>query len=64
MSNKDLKLSGMKTHDCHVLMTQILLVVLCGSFKHIKIRDTVIRLCYFFNEINTKVLDIEALDNL
>jgi hypothetical protein len=54
----------MKTHDYHVLMTHILPVVLRGSFKNIKIRDTVIRLCYFFNEINTKVLDIEALDNL
>ncbi|KAL5647564.1 hypothetical protein ACJX0J_041919, partial [Zea mays] len=32
--------------------------------NNIKIRDTVIRLCYFFNEINSKVLDIEALDNL
>jgi hypothetical protein len=59
MSKKDLKLSGMKTHDCHVLMTQILHVVLRGSFKNIKIRDTVIKLCYFFNEINSKVLDIQ-----
>ncbi|KAL5668238.1 hypothetical protein ACJX0J_020459, partial [Zea mays] len=29
-----------------------------------KLKPKTVRLCYFFNEINSKVLDIEALDNL
>jgi len=43
--------SGMKSHDCHVMMTQILPVAMRGIMeKHI--RDTLTGLCNFFDVIS------------
>ena len=45
------RFSGMKSHDCHVMMTQILPVALRGIMdKHV--RDTLIGLCNFFDVIS------------
>nr|AAT58820.1 unknown protein [Oryza sativa Japonica Group] len=59
----DLKLVGMKSHDCHVLITQILPVVIRGILPP-KVRHTIQRLCAFFNAIGQKVIDPEDLDGL
>ena len=63
VSMEDLKLIGMKSHDCHVLMTQMLPVAI-RSILPIKVRETIMRLCYFFNTIAQKVIDPEGLDAL
>jgi hypothetical protein len=63
VSMEDLKLVGMKSHDCHVLMTQMLPVAI-RNIQPSYLRDTIIRLCYFFNTISQKVIDLEALDIL
>ena len=63
VSLKDLKLVVMKSHDCHVLMTQILPVTIRGILP-IKVRDTVLSLCNFFNTIYQKATDPERLDCL
>ncbi|XP_027933103.1 uncharacterized protein LOC114188698 [Vigna unguiculata] len=63
VSMKDLKLLGLKSHDCHVLMQQLLPVAIRGILPK-NVRYTLTRLCFFFNAICSKVIDIEKLDQL
>ena len=60
---KDLKLRGMKAHDCHVMLTQMLSVVIRGILLD-KLRDPIIKLCSFFNTISQKVIDPNKLEKL
>jgi hypothetical protein len=53
----------MKTHDCHVIMTQLLPVALRGILPP-KDRAPIIKLCSFFNAISRKVIDLSMLDQL
>ncbi|XP_028801682.1 uncharacterized protein LOC114756892 [Neltuma alba] len=63
VSMDDLKLVGMKSHDYHVLMQQLLPVVIRGIMKD-DVRNTITKLCIFFNAICSKVIDTEKLDEL
>lgn len=63
VSMKDLKLLGMKSHDCHVLMTQMIPVAIRGILPD-RIRHTITKLCLFFSMIHSKVIDPEGLDAL
>lgn len=63
VSMKDLKLVGMKSHDCHVMMTQMLPVAIRGVLPD-KVRDPIIRLCSFFNTISKKAINPQILDKL
>ena len=57
------RFSGMKSHDCHVMMTQILPVALRGTMdKHV--RDTLIGLCNFFDVISRKSISVKQLRRL
>ena len=47
VSMKDLKLLGMKSHDCHILMTQMIPVAIRGVLPP-RVRHTVTKLCLFF----------------
>ena len=62
---KDLKFNIhlMKAYDCHVIMTQVLLVAIRGVLLE-KLRDPIIKLCSFFNTISHKVIDPATLDKL
>ncbi|XP_073153400.1 uncharacterized protein [Henckelia pumila] len=63
VSMKDLKLVGLKSHDYHTLMQQLLPVAIRGVLpKHV--RDSITRLCFFFNELCNKVMDPSKLDEL
>ena len=63
MSMKDLKLVGMKSHDCHVMMTQMLpIAIRCIKPDYVKLAVT--RLCHFFNAIAHKVIDPTELSAL
>ena len=53
----------MKAHDCHVIMTQLLPVALCGILPP-KVRAPIIKLCSFFNAISKKVIDVSTLEQL
>jgi len=59
----DLKLVGLKSHDCHVLMQQLLPVAVRGILPD-KDRVSVTHLCFFFNAICSKVIDSKQLDEL
>ena len=63
MSVNDLKLVGLKSHDCHMLMQQLLPVVVHGIL-HEKVRLAITHLCFFFNAICCKVIDPQQLDDL
>ena len=61
MSLKELELFGIKSHDYHAVMQQLLLVALCLIFpKHV--RYTI--LCIFFYELRTKVVDVPKLNEV
>ena len=52
------RFSGMKSHDCHVMMTQIIPIALRGiTGKHV--RDTLIGLCNFFDVISRKSISVK-----
>nr|BAV56711.1 transposase [Ipomoea nil] len=60
---KELKLVGLKSHDCHTFMQQLLPVAIRGVLpKHV--RYAITRLCFFFNVICSKVIDSSKLDAL
>ena len=63
VSMKDLKLIGLKSHDCHVLMQQLLPVAIRDILPK-NVRQTIMRLCFFFNSICAKVIDDKSLDQL
>jgi ssDNA-binding Zn-finger/Zn-ribbon topoisomerase 1 len=63
VSMSDLKLVGMKSHDCHVLMQQLLPVAIRGILPP-QVRYTSTRLCFFFNTICSKVINPTILDDL
>ena len=58
-----LKLVDLKSHDCHVLMQQLLLVAIRGILPR-NVRLTITNLCLFFNSICGKVIDPGNLDDL
>ncbi|XP_074336175.1 uncharacterized protein LOC141673340 [Apium graveolens] len=63
VSMKDLKLLGLKSHDCHVLMQHFLPVTIRGILpRHVRVVIT--KLCFFFNAICSKVIDPLTLDKL
>jgi len=63
LSMDDLKLMGLKSHDCHVLMQDLLLVAIHGILP-INIRQVITRLCLFLNVICRKVIDPTRFDEL
>nr|CAE02226.2 OSJNBb0015C06.4 [Oryza sativa Japonica Group] len=63
VSLQDLKLVGMKSYDCHVLITQLLPVAIRNILPP-KVRHTIQRLCSFFHAIGQKIIDPEVLDEL
>jgi len=60
---KDLKLLGLKSHDCNVLMQQLLQVAIRGISPK-NVRYALTRLCFSFNAICSKVMDPAKLDQL
>jgi len=63
ISMQDLKLVSLKSHDCHVMMQQLLLVTF-RAILHTFVRGILTRLCMFFNAICKKVINHRVLDDL
>ena len=51
ISTKEKKFTNLKSHDCHVLMTQLLPVVIRGILPD-NVRATITKLCAFMNAIS------------
>ncbi|KAL0539414.1 hypothetical protein IC582_023626 [Cucumis melo] len=63
VSIEDSKLNGLKSHDCHVLLQQLLPVAIRSMLpKHV--RYAITRLCLFFNSICKKVIDVTQVEKL
>ena len=63
ISLQDCKISGLKSHDYHVLMQHLLPVASRGLMVK-KARKTIIRLCSFFNKLCQRVLDREKVEQI
>ena len=57
------KFQNLKSHDCHVIMTQLLPVALRGLLPD-NVRLAIVKLCAFLNAISQKVIDPEMLPRL
>ena len=57
------KFTNLKSHDCHVLMTELLAVVLRGILPD-NIWLTIVKLCAFLNAVSQKVIDPDNLIKL
>jgi hypothetical protein len=57
------RFSGMKSHDCHVMMTQILPVAIRGIMDE-HVRETLFGLCNFFDVISRKSIGVKQLGKL
>jgi hypothetical protein len=60
---KEKKIQNLKSHDCHVLMTQLLPVILRGVLPE-NVRLAVVKLCAFMNEISQKAINPNNLIKL
>src|SRR3989337_2840900 len=54
------KFQNLKSHDCHVIMTQLLPVALRGLLPK-NVRLAIVKLCAFLNAISQKVIDPEII---
>jgi len=63
VSMEDLKLMGLKSHDCDVLMKDLLPVAIREILPK-NVRQVITRVCLFFNAICRKVIDPTGLDDL
>jgi hypothetical protein len=52
------RFSGMKSHNCHMLMTQILPIAIRGIMDE-HVRETLFGLCNFFNVISRKSIGLK-----
>ena len=50
------KLTNLKSHDCHMLMTELLPLLLRGILPE-NVRLTIMKLCAFLNVISQKIID-------
>jgi hypothetical protein len=57
------KFQNLKSHDCHVIMTQLLPVALRGLLPE-NVRVPIVKLCAFLNAISQKVINPLTLANL
>ncbi|KAK3204594.1 hypothetical protein Dsin_018640 [Dipteronia sinensis] len=60
---RDCKITGLKSHDCHIILQQLLPVALRGYLQR-DIRETIIELCVFFKELTSKTLKVDVLERL
>src|SRR3954463_6008564 len=57
------KFQNLKSHDCHVIMTQLLPIALRGILPE-NVRVAIVKLCAFLNAISQKVINPKMLPRL
>src|SRR3954465_3529358 len=57
------KFQNLKSHDCHMIMTQLLPVALRGLLPE-NVRLSIVKLCAFLNAISQKVIDPKIIPRL
>jgi len=61
---KELKISGLKSHDCHILMQQLLPLVLRADIPNKEVSEALIELCTFFKVLCAKTLRVEDVEQI
>lgn len=61
---KDCTITGLKSHDCHVLIEDILPIALRSCYPSKEVMTIVIELADFFKKLCSKVISIPELDEL
>lgn len=61
VTDNDTKITGLKSHDCHVIM-QRLLPVGVRAYLRKDIADTIIEVCNFFQQICSRTLNVSDLE--
>jgi hypothetical protein len=59
----ELKVSGYNTHDC-LIMLSLFLAIAIRAVNHPYLKMVITRMCYFFNTISKKVINIVELDDI
>jgi len=63
MISKDGDLKGMKSHDYHIMMQEILHVYMCHLMEK-GCRTTIIHLCRVFKRLCSKIMDLTTMGEL
>lgn len=63
VSVEECKVSGLKSHDYHVLMQQLLPVAVRGLLPKGP-RLAILRMCAFFNRLCQRVIDVERISKM
>lgn len=63
VSANDVKITGLKSHDCHVVLQRLLPIGLRG-FLHKDVLNTITELASFFRQLCSRQLNLDVLDNL
>ena len=63
VSMDDLKMVGLKSHDCHILMQQLLPIAI-RAIRPKNVRYAIARLYFFFNAICKKSIIVAELDKI
>jgi hypothetical protein len=59
----ELKMSGYNTHDCYTILS-LFLAIAIRAVNHPYLKMVITRMCYFFNAVSKKVIDVSELDEL
>jgi hypothetical protein len=59
----ELKVSGYNTHDCHTMLS-LFLAIAIKAINHSYLKMVITRMCYFFNAISKKIIDVVKLDEI
>ena len=60
---RERKFTGLKSHDCHMIMQQLLPIALRRSTDP-KVTKNLIEICDYFNDICCKEIDVKHMENL
>ncbi|TXG66608.1 hypothetical protein EZV62_007883 [Acer yangbiense] len=60
---EELKLQGLKSHDCHALMQQLLPLAIRSILPN-HVRYAITRFCLFFNSLCSKVVNVSKLNQI
>jgi len=60
---KERKFTGLKSHDCHMIMQQLLPIALRRSTDP-KVTSVLINICNYFNDICSKAIDVVHMEKL
>ncbi|XP_074361828.1 uncharacterized protein LOC141702017 [Apium graveolens] len=63
VSMENLRLTGMKSHDCHTILHHLLPIVIRSSLQK-QVRKTIIKFCLFFKAIYSKVIEVDKLEKM